>query len=144
MAVFPGAGHLLVEGPTPDYVHVEIGHEVIFHGGRGGSRLYPDAFVKLDLPAKGEPKEVAVTLRRGATVRGRLLGPDGKPVARAILLHRLHVTRDLSWHFPAEARTASSRSTASTRRRPSRSISSTPSSRAARRFSSPASRPVRP
>ena len=104
MAVFPGAGHLLVQGPTPDYVHVEIGHEVIFHGGRGGSRLYPDAFVKLDLPAKGEPKEVAVTLRRGATVRGRLLGPDGKPVARAILLHRLHVTRDLSWHFPAEVR----------------------------------------
>jgi protocatechuate 3,4-dioxygenase beta subunit len=70
MAVFPGAGHLLIQGPTPDYVHAEIGHEVIRRGKPGGSRMYPDAFVKLDLPTKGEPKEVSVTLRRGATVRG--------------------------------------------------------------------------
>jgi RNA polymerase sigma factor (sigma-70 family) len=104
MAVIPGQGHLLVQGPTPEYVHAEIGHEVISRGQPGGSRLYPDAFVKLDLPAKGEPKDVAVTLRRGATVRGRLLGPDGKPVSRALLLHRLHVTRDLSWHFTQDVR----------------------------------------
>jgi RNA polymerase sigma factor (sigma-70 family) len=104
MAVFPGAGHLMIQGPTPDYVHKEIGEEIISRGRPGGSRLYPDAFVKLDLPAKGEPKEVSVTLRRGATVRGKLLGPDGKPVARAIMLNRLHVTQDLSWHFAGEAR----------------------------------------
>ncbi|HEX5269029.1 MAG TPA: sigma-70 family RNA polymerase sigma factor, partial [Gemmataceae bacterium] len=104
IVVFRGAGHLLFQGPTPDYVHEEVGHEVISRGRPGGSRLYPDAFVKLDLPAKGEPKEISVTLRRGATVRGRLLGPDGKPVARALMLHRLHVTRDLSWHFAGEAR----------------------------------------
>jgi RNA polymerase sigma factor (sigma-70 family) len=104
MVVSPGAGHLMVQGPTPDYVHEEIGEEVISRGRPGGSRLYPDAFVKLDVRAKEEPKEVSVTLRRGATVRGKLLAPDGKPVARALVLSRLHVTRDLSWHFAGEAR----------------------------------------
>jgi hypothetical protein len=59
--------------------------------------------VKIDVPAKGEVKVVSVTLRRGVTVRGRLLGADGKPVARAIVLQRLHVYHDLGWHFPTEA-----------------------------------------
>jgi RNA polymerase sigma factor (sigma-70 family) len=104
MAVLPGEAHLLIQGPTPDFIHQEIGSEMISWGRPGGIRLYPDAIVKLDVPAKEEPKEVAVTLRRGATVRCRLLGPDGKPVAKAVVLHRLHVGIDLSWHFPAEAR----------------------------------------
>src|SRR5262249_19633385 len=59
MAVLPGLGHLLIQGPTPDFVHQEIGHEVISNGRPGGSRMYPDAFVKLDLPANGDPKELA-------------------------------------------------------------------------------------
>jgi RNA polymerase sigma factor (sigma-70 family) len=104
MAVLPGEGHLLIQGPTPDYIHEEIGSEVIRTGRPGGGRVYPDAIVKLDLPAKGEPKEVAVTLRRGVTVRGRLLGPDGKPVAKALMAHRLHVSVALGWQFPEEVR----------------------------------------
>jgi hypothetical protein len=104
IAVLPGKGHLLIQGPTPDYVHQEIGSDVLSSGKPGGGRCYPDAVVELDLPPKGEPKEVAVTLRRGVTVRGRLLGPDGKPVARAVMLHRLHVGVDMSWHFAAEPR----------------------------------------
>jgi RNA polymerase sigma factor (sigma-70 family) len=103
-ALPPGSGHLLVQGPTPDYVHQEVESEVLSSGRRGGSRYYPDAAVPVDVPARGEPKPVAVTLRRGSTVRGRLLGPDGKPVARALLLCRLHVPIDLAWHFAAEAR----------------------------------------
>jgi RNA polymerase sigma factor (sigma-70 family) len=104
LAVPPGPGYLMIQGPTPDYVHEEVDSEMVYYGRRGGTRLYPDAAVRLDLPAKGEPKELAVTLRRGATVRGRLVGPDGRPVARAVMLHRLHVYHDLSWHFAAEAR----------------------------------------
>jgi protocatechuate 3,4-dioxygenase beta subunit len=104
IAVLPGPGHLLFQGPTPDFIHEEIGSETIDSGRPGGSRYYPDAVVKLDLPARGDPKELAVTLRRGVTVRGRLLGADGKPVAKAVLLHRLHIYHDLSWHFSTEAR----------------------------------------
>jgi RNA polymerase sigma factor (sigma-70 family) len=104
MVVWPEPGHLLVRGPTGDYVHEEIGSNVIHTGQPGGRRLYPDAFVKVDVPAKGEPKEVAVTLRRGATVRGKLLDPDGKPVAKALMMHRLRVGIDLGWSFPEEVR----------------------------------------
>ena len=91
MAVPPGKGYLFVQGPTPDYVHEELDGNQLFEGRPGGSRLYPDAAVPLDVRAKAEPKPVAVTLRRGATVRGRLVGQDGRPVPRAVLLCRLHV-----------------------------------------------------
>jgi RNA polymerase sigma factor (sigma-70 family) len=104
MAVLPGPGYLLIQGPTPDYIHDEVDSEMVDYGRRGGTRLYPDAAVPLALPAKGEPKELSITLRRGATVRGRLVGPDGRPVARAIMLHRLYIYNDLSWHFADEAR----------------------------------------
>jgi RNA polymerase sigma factor (sigma-70 family) len=103
-ALPPGSGHLLVQGPTPDYVHQEVESEFLASGRRGGQRYYPDAAVRIDVPERGEPKPVAVALRRGATVRGRLLGPDGKPVPRAVLLCRLNVIFDLAWHFPGEAR----------------------------------------
>jgi hypothetical protein len=92
-------GHLFVQGPTPDYVHQVIDSEVVRTGRAGGSRLYPDAFVKLDPPLKGELKEITVNLKRGVTVRGRLLGPDGEPVPKAVMLHPLHVVFDMSWNF---------------------------------------------
>jgi hypothetical protein len=104
IAVLPGPGHLLFQGPTPDYVHAEIAGEVVYSGRAGGRRLYPDAAVKIDVPAKGDVKELSVTLRRGVTVRCKLVGPDGKPVARAVVLNRLHVYHDLGWHFATEAR----------------------------------------
>jgi protocatechuate 3,4-dioxygenase beta subunit len=104
MAVPSGTGHLLIQGPTPEYIHEEIGGEVISSGREGGSRVYPDAFVKLDLAPRAEPKELAIALRRGVTVRGKLLGPDGKPVAKALMLHRLHVSIGLAWQFPEEVR----------------------------------------
>jgi protocatechuate 3,4-dioxygenase beta subunit len=105
IAVTPGTCHLLVQGPTADFVHVEISSEMLNSGRPGGSRFYPDAAVKLaNLSPEGEVKEVAITLGRGVTVRGRVLGPDGKPVARVILLHRLHVYHDLGWHSATEAR----------------------------------------
>src|SRR5205807_894493 len=94
-----------VEVKLPRGVHdAEITSEMIYAGKPGGSRFYPDATGKLGVPAKGDVKEVSATLRRGVTVRGKLLGPDGKPVARAIVLHRLYVSHDLGWHFPTEAR----------------------------------------
>jgi RNA polymerase sigma factor (sigma-70 family) len=103
IVVQPGPGHLLISGPTQEFIHQEIGSNIISAGRPGGLRYYPDGLVKLDLPAKSGTKEVAVTLRRGVTVEGRLLGPDGKPVARALLFHRLHVAGfDLMWRFPVK------------------------------------------
>jgi len=89
IVVLPGPGHLLVSGPGLDYIHEEIGSSVLYADKPGGYRVYPDGHIKLDLAPKAEPKEVSITLRRGVTVEGRLLDPDGKPVARAQMVCRL-------------------------------------------------------
>jgi RNA polymerase sigma factor (sigma-70 family) len=49
--------------------------------------FYPDGWAALDLKPGEETRQVTVKLRR-FTLRGKLLGPDGKPVARALLFYR--------------------------------------------------------
>ena len=103
--VLPGKGHLIIGGPTLDFVHQVLHEFEIYNDKPGGQRFYPDAFVKLDLPAKTETKDVTVTLQRGVTVKGRVTGPDGKPVARGVLICRLNVESfDQGWHYPREFR----------------------------------------
>jgi RNA polymerase sigma factor (sigma-70 family) len=89
LAVLPGPGHLLISGPGLDFIHEEVGSRVLAEGKPGGYRIYADGLVKLDLAADSGPQDVTVTLRRGVTIRGRLLGPGGKPVARAQMVCRL-------------------------------------------------------
>src|SRR5262249_38116346 len=93
MAVLPGPGHLLVQGPTGHHIHQEIGTNHLDAGWRGGERLYPDGLGPLDLKPGTGADEVKVTLRRGVTVKGRLVGPDGtSPVkSMALLVCRLQV-----------------------------------------------------
>jgi RNA polymerase sigma factor (sigma-70 family) len=88
--VIPGAGHLLVSGPTLDYIRLEVEGNKLYNGKTGGRRAYPHGLVPLDLKPGGPPPDVAVTLRRGVSVSGRLLDPDGKPVAEALLFCRLN------------------------------------------------------
>jgi hypothetical protein len=61
--------------------------------------------VALDLKPQAGPHDVAVTLRRGVTVRGRLLDPDGKPVAAARAFYRGYVPYGYSAEpvYPIEA-----------------------------------------
>jgi RNA polymerase sigma factor (sigma-70 family) len=89
LAVLPGPGHLLVSGPGLDFIQEEVGHRVITDGKPGGYRLHANGLVKLDLAPNSRPKEVTVTLRRGVTVRGRVLDPQGKPVAKGVMICRL-------------------------------------------------------
>jgi RNA polymerase sigma factor (sigma-70 family) len=84
LAVVPGPGHLLVQGPTPDYVHQEVGSAEIEAGRPGGTRLYPDALAALDLARDAQPEEVKLTLKRGVTVTGRLVDPDGQPLSKGM------------------------------------------------------------
>jgi hypothetical protein len=105
MPVLPGPGHLMVISPTGEHIHQEVGSSQFYNGKPGGMRYYPDGLVKLDLAEKEKVKGVAVTLRRGVTVRGRVLGPDGKPVHSALMICRLHVTTfSPFWRFPVEVR----------------------------------------
>jgi hypothetical protein len=80
VVVPPGRrSHVLVKGPNNDYVASEITHGELSGGKRFGHRYYPDAVIPIEAKAGTEALEVTAKLRRGVTLRGKLLGPDNKP-----------------------------------------------------------------
>jgi RNA polymerase sigma factor (sigma-70 family) len=89
LAVFPGQGRLLIRGPTADYLHLEISDDQLIRG----RPCFADALVRLNLPPAASGHRVVAALRRGVTVRGRVLGQDGKPVASGILLSQTLVSQ---------------------------------------------------
>jgi hypothetical protein len=93
LGVMPGPGYLLVKGPTADYLHeeisaVELNGQLIWPN----ARHYPDALRKLDPKPDDGPLDVDLTVRRGVTVRGHLVGTDGQPVRDAVLFSRWYLT----------------------------------------------------
>jgi RNA polymerase sigma factor (sigma-70 family) len=87
LAVPPGRrGHVFVKGPNNDYVAVEITYGELQGGNRNGGRFYSDAVVPFETKAGMEALEVTAKLRRGVTIRGKLLGPGDKPVADAFMV----------------------------------------------------------
>jgi hypothetical protein len=80
LTVGPGAGHLAVQASNEDFVIREIGHRAFFQGEPGGVRLLSNSFVACEPNPDGASLEVEVSLRRGVTVSGDLVGPDGKAV----------------------------------------------------------------
>ena len=85
----PAPGHLFVRGPDDTYVFQAIGSRVVLEGQPGGGRLYSHAYAALDLKPGMGSQEVNLVLRRGATVEGRVVGPDGQPVRDAWIFSRL-------------------------------------------------------
>ena len=83
-----GPGHLLVRAATPDYLHVTTTNPELGVSSLPNWLMYPDALAHIDLKPGQTSDEVRMRLRRGVTVSGRLIGPDGEPVARAIALGR--------------------------------------------------------
>jgi hypothetical protein len=81
IAGLPGRGYLLVEGPEADYVLRENGGQrLLFEGQRGGPPWRSHGFVALDLKPDAEPAEALVTLRKGTTIEGEVVGPEGQAV----------------------------------------------------------------
>src|SRR5262249_10659015 len=91
LGVLPGSGHLLVHGPTPHYILSEMGSRQLDGDRPGGTRHYAHAFVPLDFKPGADAHDLAVSLKRGVTVKGRILGPDDKPVTEAMMLTRLWI-----------------------------------------------------
>src|SRR5262249_33718212 len=83
-----GPGHLLVQGPTADYLHVETSPSAMGIGLRPSFHMYPDADAVLDIKDGEATHPLDLRLRRGVTVSGRVLMPDGKPVAKAFAIGR--------------------------------------------------------
>jgi protocatechuate 3,4-dioxygenase beta subunit len=91
IAVPPGKGHLLVYGPTDDYILEEIGSNTLNGGRPGGTRYRVHAVIPYEVKAGDPLHEVAAALRPGATIKGRIEGPDGQTVADASILTTLVV-----------------------------------------------------
>ncbi|MHB1557651.1 MAG: sigma-70 family RNA polymerase sigma factor [Isosphaeraceae bacterium] len=83
LAVKPTSGTLVVLGPSDDYVLQQIGEKELDEGKRGGQRIYAHAFVPCAIKPGDESRQIDIVLRRGTTVKARVIGPDGQPVASA-------------------------------------------------------------
>ncbi len=100
LAVTPRPGTLVVLGPSEDYVFQEMGERRIHYGERGGRRWYAHAFVECNLKPAGDTQEVNVVLRRGATVKARVVGPDGEAVEEARIFSRaLTLPQSVPWRL---------------------------------------------
>ncbi len=79
-AVPPQPGHLVIRAPSEDYLLEEIGYRLLFEGQPGGPRCYAHAFVACDPKPGGADLKLNVALRRGVTLKGRVIVTEGKPV----------------------------------------------------------------
>jgi RNA polymerase sigma factor (sigma-70 family) len=91
IAVLPGPGHLLINGPSPVYAGKEITNKKLYTKGIvPNRRLYPDGLVPLNLKPQHKPHALTVELRRGVTWKGKVVDPRGKPVREAVLVCRYY------------------------------------------------------
>ena len=80
ITTLPGPGILAVETTDKDNMRVAVDSDV------PGGRAYPQGVATIDVPKDGEPSPAEVLVRKGVTLRVRVLDPDGKP-ARGIVGH---------------------------------------------------------
>ena len=85
-----GPGHLLVQGPSNDYINVPTSHSELGTGWGPDIPLYPDALAHLDMKPGTLTHDVTMRLRLGVTIKGRVIGPDGAPVAEAFAVSRAY------------------------------------------------------
>ena len=81
-------GYLVVRASSDHFVLREIGNESLTFGGPGDFRNYAHGFKSLDLKPGIGSQEVNVVLRRGTTVTGEVVGPDGQTVREAWIFTR--------------------------------------------------------
>jgi RNA polymerase sigma factor (sigma-70 family) len=79
------AGPLTVNAPTPDYIPQVVGSAQLLAEQKGGDHIYYHAVVPLGLKPGDKEKELPIVLRRGVTLKGQVVGADGKPVKGAVL-----------------------------------------------------------
>ena len=83
---------VVVQGPSDDYVLREMG----VNGGRyyaqpGSRRFYAHAYTFLDLKPDSAGQEVNAVIRRGMTVKFRVVDPNDRPVEDATVISRLNL-----------------------------------------------------
>ncbi|MFI5459789.1 MAG: sigma-70 family RNA polymerase sigma factor [Isosphaerales bacterium] len=90
LAAPPGPGYVVTQGPSDDYVLREMGvHGGVYVAKPGSRRFYAHAYTFLDLKPDSAGQEINVVLRRGMTVKVRVVGPDDRPVQDATVISRV-------------------------------------------------------
>ncbi len=95
LPVLPRPGYLTVQAPDEDYILHELDEGLLISGRPGIQRVYAHAFVACDPKPDGDRKEVAdvkAVIQPGVTVKGQVVGPDGKPVVDSWMLSRIHLS----------------------------------------------------
>jgi protocatechuate 3,4-dioxygenase beta subunit len=100
LVVPAGPCHLLINGPGSDYVLKKLAAKQVlvkepdlldwqFGGVWPGTKrfYYPDQWTALNLKVGAKPGPVKLTVLRSPVVKGRLIGPDGKPLVKAEMFH---------------------------------------------------------
>jgi RNA polymerase sigma factor (sigma-70 family) len=86
IVVPPGPGHLLVDADDPDVITRTITQDEVATGKPGGPPRFHAAVVPVNLQLKDGSKELEIKLRRGVTLRGKVVDPDGKPVRHGVVI----------------------------------------------------------
>jgi hypothetical protein len=87
LAVPPGRGRLIVHAPSGDYVP----QPYPLRGPGKGGVSFADGVAELDLPPDRDTFRAEVTLKKGVAIKGKVVDPNGNPVASAVLLSARHV-----------------------------------------------------
>jgi hypothetical protein len=97
IAVLPGAGRLLVNGPPGKYVFKEIGGRELSQGQGGGDRRYFHSITKLNPEAGQDAIELKIELQGGATVTGRVVDEGGNSIEEMLVISRLDISPHSPW-----------------------------------------------
>jgi RNA polymerase sigma factor (sigma-70 family) len=86
IAVPIGTGRLMIKHPDNDFIPLELTQGELNGKKPGGRRWYPDAIISFDAKIGDEAQEVHAEVRRGVTIKGLVVRPDGSPVAEGIMM----------------------------------------------------------
>jgi len=99
IVALPGLGRLLVHDADGRHVLQEIGSNDLYKSKPGGIRNFAHAIQKVDLATDKEPEPLKIALQPGATVKGRILDPQGVLVPEAFVISPLNIRAFwLTWH----------------------------------------------
>jgi protocatechuate 3,4-dioxygenase beta subunit len=94
-----GVGHLVVLGPTLDYVKVETSEQEIRDDGKRGKQpWHADAFARIDLKPAVTEHRVDFELRKGIRLKGKVVDLDKKPVDEFVILSASYVAFGYKFH----------------------------------------------
>jgi RNA polymerase sigma factor (sigma-70 family) len=96
LLVPPGPGHLLVDADDPNFLVKATSRDELATGTPGGPARFYHEILPLNLKLQDGPKGLTLQVRRGVTLRGVVVGPDGKRVSDGTLIlpGELRGTRD--------------------------------------------------